>query len=198
MRAIENLLPESYAQHIYEGVNSPYFPWFFMNEIGIDYEYNGRFKNSLISNPVGLTHVACADNEPNSNYFGLFQPVLYFLEQKTGVAFDKILRIRVRRTFYSKGHIEGMYNLPHVDMPSAEPYKTLVYYVNDSDGDTFLFNETHKEGDSTIRDEEVTIAMRSSPIRNNAVLFDGKTFHAGNAPVRHRERTIVNFDFTVK
>lgn len=199
MILLEKLLPESFADRIENEVNSPFFPWYYMDEIGHDYQFSGNFKNPLISNPVGMTHIACINDEPNSPYFNLFQPVLYFMEQRTGLIAKHIVRIRLRRTFFSKGHYDGMYNLPHVDLPITEPYKTLVYYVGNSDGDTVLFNEKHSmaEGEPTIKDEGLTIAMRSSPIKNNAVLFDGDTFHAGNAPVAYRERTIVNFDFIV-
>lgn len=198
MISFENLLPNSYADTMEKELCSGNFPWFFMNEIGHDYYFNGKFENPLISNPIGLSHTACIEDRPSSEFFGLFQPVLYFLEQKTGLIYEKIIRIRVRRTFQTKGHFDGMYNLPHIDSPLEEPYKTLVYYVNDSDGDTILFKEKHEPGTPTIKDVGLNIAHRSSPIKNNAILFDGDTFHAGNCPVNHRDRMIINFDFTVK
>ena len=99
---------------------------------------------------------------------------------------DKVLRIRVRRTNPWPGHTLEHYNPPHIDLDTAEPYWSLVYYADDSDGDTFIFDNDDK------------IIERVKPVKGNALLFPGKFYHSGNNPVNYDKRTIVNFDFTVK
>jgi hypothetical protein len=47
---------------------------------------------------------------------------------------------RIRAVMTCKDSSFGdYYNVPHVDIPM--PHKTLIYYVNDSDGDTVIFKE---------------------------------------------------------
>jgi len=67
----------------------------------------------------------------------------------------------------------------HTDDP--KPHWVMVYYVNDADGDTCLF-----EGDK--------ITHRISPKKGRAVVFDGRTSHASSSPVKSRFRSIINFN----
>jgi hypothetical protein len=197
MKLIENIVPKNYRDEIERVVCGPTFPWFYTELLGNDSYFANSYENPKISNPMGLTHLAFIDGKQNSDAWPLIKPILYFLEEKEGIDPNLLLRCRFRKTFQTIGHTEGMYNMPHVDLPDATPYKTLVYYVEDSDGDTVLFNETWKFGEPTVRDLNITEAGRFSPVKGNAVLFDGWQFHAGNSPVKYKRRTVINFDFSV-
>lgn len=84
------------------------------------------------------------------------------------------------------------YLIPHID--SVHPgIKTLLYYVNDSDGDTFVFNEKYDPENPVI--DTVTIANRYSPKKGTAILFDSNLYHAGSNPVLHQDRIAINFIF---
>ena len=93
------------------------------------------------------------------------------------------------------------YNIPHVDLGGVANYKTLIYYPEDSDGDTILFDskerfgsETHVEIIQSIRGE----IGRFAPKKGKALYFKGDTIHAGNNPINYPVRTVINFDFLVK
>ena len=66
---------------------------------------------------------------------------------------------------------------------------TGLYYVNDSDGDTFLFNEMNPHRGA------LTVARRITPKRGTLVLFDATRYHAGNNPIDHPTRLTLNFNF---
>jgi hypothetical protein len=195
---LKNLIPKGYSDKLHDIICSSNFPWYYTDILGYDSDQSGEYVNPKISNPVGFTHIVYNDGQITSEHYNLILPIVYFLEDRVGIKFDNFNRIRIRRTLPSPGHDETMYNIPHVDYASKNPFHTLVYYVNDSDGDTVIFNEVHNYGEDTIRDNDITVADRFSPVKGDAVFFNGKQFHAGNNPIKFNHRTVINFDFTTK
>ena len=61
--------------------------------------------------------------------------------------------------------------------------KSLIYYINDSDGDTIFFNKKLKE------------IKRVTPKKNTAVLFDSNILHCGCNPIKSSMRGVINFIF---
>ena len=71
-----------------------------------------------------------------------------------------------------------LHNNRHVDFDT--PHIACVYYVNDSDGDTFIYDNESK-------------SQRISPKKNRAVVFDGSLYHASSLPTKNK-RVIINID----
>jgi hypothetical protein len=72
--------------------------------------------------------------------------------------------------------------------------------VNDSDGDTFIFNETYDEVSlersvDFTRDGKFTTARRISPKKGRMIGFDGKHYHASMHPVQSSHRIAIAFSF---
>lgn len=83
--------------------------------------------------------------------------------------------------------------LPHVDWTTAEDTNfTGLYYVNDSDGDTIIYNETYKD----YIPEELTISHRIKPAKGTLILFNTYHIHSGCLPSTGR-RMVINFNFKV-
>lgn len=82
------------------------------------------------------------------------------------------------------------YNLPHQD-DATDKSITMVYYLDDSDGDTFLFNEFY----SNPPPEKLTLYKRITPKRNRAVFFESNRYHASSNPTKSRDRFIINWVF---
>ena len=78
----------------------------------------------------------------------------------------------------------------HFDTPN--PHHVLIYYVNDSDGDTFFFDRRH--GEVWITDGNYKVIDRVSPKKGRFVLFDGSIYHAGSNPREYDRRMVLNFD----
>jgi hypothetical protein len=68
----------------------------------------------------------------------------------------------------------------------------MIYYVNDSDGDTFLFNEFW-DPVSGQPPTQLTLNQRVTPKRNRAVIFESDRFHASSNPRFNKNRFIINF-----
>lgn len=74
-------------------------------------------------------------------------------------------------------------NAIHPDASETEKnFITILYYVNNSDGDTFFF-----EGDECI--------SRMKPIKGTAAIYPSKTWHAGSTPIEHETRVVINMVF---
>jgi hypothetical protein len=58
----------------------------------------------------------------------------------------------------------------------------VIYYVNDSDGDTFVFDDDGK------------IIKRVSPKKGRFFMFDGRLKHAGSHPYDNTMRVVINFN----
>jgi hypothetical protein len=67
---------------------------------------------------------------------------------------------------------------------------SLIYYVNDSDGDTVVFNEQFGDEFDT-----VTIAHRQTPRQGCALLIKSGTYHASTSPMLTKSRVVINIVF---
>lgn len=201
---IENVVPESLQTDIInrlQGIN--HFPWFLLHRIGHpDFFKAGTTPGYLdpnITDDVGFFHMAF-DGEATSPYYDFFKMILEFFSEKTNIKVKNLLRIRLRYTHTSINHSSDKYAPPHVDFPTNDPYSTLIYYVNDSDGDTFIFDKifNQKEGSyDPIFSEPLPELIRITPKQGTALFFNGHRYHAGNYPIKHSSRIVINFDFEI-
>lgn len=88
--------------------------------------------------------------------------------------------LRLRSVLSYKGEI----TTPHIDIPDREHFN-CVYYVNDSDGDTILYNE------------DDSVMTKVSPKKGRAVIFNGKIKHEASRPSKG-ERIILNINYANK
>ena len=137
-----------------------------------------------------LVHALYLEGARRSQFFDVVFPFFYFLEEKTGVRLGAIERIKANMLLKS-AEPDDKYNTPHIDVPDAG-YKSLIYYVKDSDGDTFIFNETFRDK------KALTVNKRVSPKKAKAVLFDSNTWHASSNPRQNQNRVVLNLIFKVK
>ena len=91
-----------------------------------------------------------------------------------------VLRVRADMTILNpNGYRHGW----HVD--EKEPHWVCIYYVNDSDGNTLLRDPLEGHG-----------YMQVEPKANRLLLFDGKIEHTGHSPSEHKNRILINANFS--
>jgi hypothetical protein len=197
-KIIDNITPISFQNKIKHILNDINFPWYFSNTIAKN-PNNFKYNSNVIDAP-GFTNSLwnSLPNEQQSNLFHIVSTILYFFEEKTNFKIKEIIRIRIRKTIQYPGHDENKFTPPHVDLENVDKYYSLVYYVDDSDGDTFLFKNKYEEGKSVLYGDETELLVRVPPKKGRALFFDGKTYHSGNCPINYQSRTIINFDFTLQ
>lgn len=89
---------------------------------------------------------------------------------------------------YKKDH-----NGVHVDLPPHLPHVACVYYCNDSDGDTIIYEQTIHDTPGNSQGVELKEHKRVTPKRGRTVFFDGSRYHCSSQPTVCY-RTIINFD----
>jgi len=195
---LTNLIPEVYQEELKQTVEE--IPFYYSSSIGYNQTSLPTAGIKFLDN-IGFSHGLVIEGQQDSMYWGLFRPLLYFFTQKTGVVVKNVIRVRLRLTFQHPDRNEYLFNKPHTDLfEFDQPYKTLVYYINDSDGDTFIFDKFFNKSedlDNALKDIDKKIILQNTPKQGDAIYFDGHQYHAGNSPIKYKHRYVINFDFTV-
>ena len=179
---IDNLIPEVYQDELKQTLS--HIPLYYTSSIGYDENTPPADGIKFLDN-IGFSHSLVMQGKENSMDWE-------FVKQ--------ILRVRLRLTFQHPDREKFLFNKPHTDLPDHNgPYKTLVYYINDSDGDTFIFDKFFNKEDpkNVLKDIDKKIILQHTPRQGSAVYFEGHQYHAGNTPIKYKHRYLINFDFTI-
>lgn len=190
IKVFDKIIPLGYADAIEEDLLDREFPWYYVDDVtSLDYGNNS-----------GLTHVAFKVGKA-LDYYPFLKPLVYAIAEANGQPLKELYRIRIG--FLPKNdEPEYEYNTPHVDF--LWDHYTACYYVNDSDGDTILFDKKMDDMGLSISDEvmrsyvektEFGIVKRVSPQKGRVVIFDGKRFHASTKPRNHKRRLVITVNF---
>ena len=132
-----------------------------------------------------MHHTPYCETSGPSHYFGDFQFIYHYIIDAMDLNWEEwyLSRLRVGLNFptFRKEHI--LHNQPHIDFPESElvNHYTCLYYVNDSDGPTVVFNEKTKS-------DLYTVKYQCHPEKNKLFVFDGKHYHASSCPKHHDAR----------
>jgi hypothetical protein len=126
-----------------------------------------------------LSHIAAFNNKEVSV---ALRPAFSVIE-KIPHDMTRLLRVKANITFPHVGATHNSHQPVHQDAGIAEDYLVGIYYVNDSDGDTFIFDAT----------EPLTVRQRISPKKGRLVVFNGKYLHAGGIPSKN-PRVVININ----
>lgn len=172
-------IPYYYASNTSYGEEDPFLPHYIKLSSNPNVIENGQF-----------THAVLDEGNIVSNLYGFICPILYMFADKANVKINKITRIKINLLLRDKTFGTNNYNFPHSDRGSGE--KVFLYYINDSDGDTFIFKEY--DNFTTIPDN-FTIVDRIKPVKGTGVFFDCLRYHASSNPSVSQHRYVINFNF---
>ena len=118
----------------------------------------------------------------------------FMIDVSTAVAMAVLTAVATALETAVKTHIPHddalrIIHAPHKD--SSEPHITGNYYLNETDGDTVIYNETTPS-------KEYTIKERVKPIQNSWHQFDGNYYHSSSAPVNNEKRIVLTYNFTTQ
>ena len=186
IKVYDNLLPEHFADSIEQLHTSPRINWY-LHQSTVDKEYHDDkrvvFTTDNVVNSPQFVHVFYSSQSGHSQLIPEVESVMKHLD----VNFNElnIRRIKSNLTTYQKGYKENNTQPPHVDS-IYETDSSLIYYVNDSDGDTLFY------------DDDMNIIKRVSPKKNRAVLFPSTMVHAGCNPIKNDTRLVINYIFNTE
>ena len=186
---LDNALPRSFMNELEYTLTNIEFDWHYSPAVSYsNTELSTQFlkNDSNIMETRGFLHRVYFDKQKASSYCDFIRPILYFIEDIVPV--NTLERMRCVMAPKEPGHPDK-YNTPHVDL--TIPHKTLIYYVNDSDGGTVLFNERYT---GQYDPSKKTVAQEIQAKRGRIVIFDGLQYHAGRIPA-DRDKFLININF---
>jgi len=143
--------------------------------------------NITISEDEQYVHAASFNDTKMSDIHDIGKDILQTFAKKHGIEVKEVLRIKAN--ILNKTDKQNHIHPPHVDM--TIPHMVLLYYVNDSDGDTIIFHQKH----SSDQDPVLTVNRSISPKAGSAIMFDGLTYHSSSSPQYTEERIVININF---
>jgi len=194
---LDNVVPQEMADKFETIVTDGYFPWYLIRDIHahkLTDESNYRIvydENTV--NTIQLGHDVFnkenVDKEINSSIYNEVSVICDHCCEQFDIR-PQYLSQRLNMLGQNLSIKEGKYNTPHIDSRFSDSY-SMLYYVNDSDGDTIIFNETIDEKNKK-RPEKLTIKKTITPKKNRAVLFIGNYFHTSTNPTNNDKRIVLN------
>jgi hypothetical protein len=130
----------------------------------------------------------------NETTYWLGMAVLDEYARRNNVVITEIQRMKVNnqtKSMWPDWNGENCCNEIHFDN-SIPGNRTLVYYINDSDGDTILFDALYE---GVNKEYKMNTLMRVTPKQGRAVVFDTWRFHAPQNPTYTPRRYLLNINF---
>jgi len=191
-KVIDNFLSKKEHNEILKMCNSNMFPWYLQpdnstTQIKTTNIMKKIFKN--IRESTQFTHLFYSmkdlgqgSNKINSPHFPIIETFCKRFIKKYKIKKLDIFRAKANVQLQVSSYKKNNHNTPHKDF--EDPYvdhNVLLYYVNDSDGDTHFFKENK-------------IVKSVSPKANRLVVFDGNILHTGCHPCKSNTRIVINID----
>lgn len=180
MYIIDNVLDENQYKQLNDAIMDVSFPWYY-NPSSYHPDSPLELSGRIVDYPQ-LVHRVFDYDEIRSPVFNNILPIVRRIEH------TKLLRIKINLNFQDLEMTDDSYSVPHIDHHEKHSV-TAVYYLNDADGDTFLFNEPFGTPF-----EQLTIKERISPKKNSLVVFSSETMHSGSTPKKCKRRVVININ----
>lgn len=189
---IKNIIPKSQANYIETIMTGFDFPWAFNKNI----VSGDKCFVDDIDNPAGLNHFFYEQNSFKSTFFDMVYPIILNLQDKINDKdMSRLIRMRANLILKNSAINEDAF-MPHID--SFFKHIVAIYYVNDSDGDTIIFNETNENYDPGSKDIEkissrnFTVKKRIKPEKGKILVFPGNYYHTASFCKKNKFRCVIN------
>jgi hypothetical protein len=186
----DDILETPESDHIEKFLKDPKFPWFFAdteNSSTVHPEYSQLDRDSNTRETTLLGHNLYQNGTQQSINYKISDFILDRFISRANISFTGLVRSKVNLQFKSADLDRTNYTTPHVD--SLTPHFVLIYYVNNSDGNTVIFNRTI--GQDKL---DYCIIKEVEPKKGRFLLFDGKHYHAAKFSLLSDVRINVNFN----
>jgi len=174
----DNLIGKEIQDTIEKRLLNDRFPWFFNPVTVAEPDRFVKSKEHNYYDKELFSHMFVKDGVKNSSYH--VRELMSVFPQN-----DRIYRLKANLTLQDKGGDPNRYSPPHHDLLDIIPsnkYYVGLYYVIDSDGDTFIF------------DENESIVERVKPKKGRILFMRGDVLHAGAHPVKSDKKLAINMD----
>lgn len=182
---IRNFVDKEYQNELYNYVTDINFPWYFMEDATTEI-----INTPNVSTP-SFGNLIYWDKNPNHHPdIEIFKPMLAMIEEKFDLTIENLLRVRLGfllNTKYTLSSMPYRHNQPHRDYD--QEHYVAVYYVNEADGETVIFNETEAA-------DKYYPMHKCMPEKGKMLLFNGWHYHASTCPKVFTKRIALTINFT--
>ena len=193
IKVLDSILPAYAFKRLHDEIMQIDFPWNY-----------GRVADDrrILTNPFLCSFVRVVMNNGTLVFdpHGIIEASVRYALGYAGENIKSILRIRcILNTPADKNYDFGT----HIDL--NQPHRTALIYLNDSDGDTVIYNERFSPsltafGGNIIIDDDtlpnLTIRQTVTPKANRMIIFDGHLYHSGSTPTTVSRRVAININYT--
>jgi hypothetical protein len=166
---INNFVDNDTQLNILNTLNNEQFPWYVIETVD-DCKHSVQLASLIFRYDIP--------------YATGYAPLMFILLEE----FEKKLNVKIKHIERIKCNL-----LPSRGNPFINPFhcdlqknaKTLLYYVNESDGDTVFYNEYYPS-------DKVTEQQRVKHSQGTAVIFDSNQYHSSSCPVNTKTRLTIN------
>lgn len=185
---INQFLNPDEQQKLIEYFCTPGFPW----TLTIDAVKGvvGDVQKIADDSVVGLFHTFLYDGKICSPYFNNID---WILTKFKNIDLNPNDLFRVRAGMFLK-HPDNKPHPAHVD--AKFNHITAVYYVNDCDGDLYIWNETNLQYPFQ-NPNSYTLKTQAKPEQGKLIVFNGKHYHSSSYPNQKTLRVAITFNFAV-
>ena len=175
---VKDFVPNSFKIFLQNLINSAGFEWY----------YNSNSTTEGQDNIFQFIHVIVNEQGYQSPHYEKIKPLLYFFELHTGLKVKGILRMKANLLTQRELSEDTNKLAIHTDVNINEKdCVSFIYYVNDSDGDTVIYDE-----------DKVNVIDRCSPKANRCFWFKSNQWHNATPPKDHQTRIIINCTLQVE
>ena len=121
-----------------------------------------------------------------NSHFYLLPLQIGCINQGISFYWENLFRVKLNVKFNHKPSNSLKTNPPHIDTEYSTPFFIGLYYVNNSDGNTIIYDGNSEENFKIIKEIE--------PKKGRLVLFDGSKYHSASHPIKSKKRVIINYN----
>lgn len=130
------------------------------------------------------------NGELKSPFYDYFEKIVFDFLSSKNISHGKTMRACL--------NLQYSHKLPHTDphIDSFEDHYVILIYLNDSSGDTIIYNDISDESKSGVLayDSKLKVKEYITPEKGKIVCFDGKYYHANYLPDAGELRLVCAFN----
>jgi len=195
---IDDVIPVEMQDSIEDWLLGDKLPWRFKQDVHLMRKEikEGNIKD--LSPFLWITFMEDMNQYIDHGMMRKLAPIVEHACQKLDLELKRIIQGRTFLVMPLAEHLRKKYVNIHVDSPMD--HLVCLYYANDSDGETVLFDKTTKEvsADKPHNNEaQFTEIYRVAPKKGRCLVFNGNMYHSASSPALY-SRCVVNFNFLIR
>tara|TARA_S200002703_G_C3650534_1_gene199715 strand:+ start:48 stop:614 length:567 start_codon:yes stop_codon:yes gene_type:complete len=182
IKIIDNCIPLKIQNQIEKLVNSQTIK-FFYDEYSVGISHDSKYQDGaqLVNKFIEGGKFTVGD----SSHFFLLPLQIACLQEELYFSLEQVYRAKINLKFKQESKLDKFINPPHVDLNYSN-HLVGLYYINDSDGDTIIY-----EGDDK---NNLKILESIEPKKGRMILMDGSRMHSASHPLKTKTRMVINYN----